>query len=239
MRRAGTMAPGGRLASESPVTRRRARMAGASVPLAWVWGAKSYNANDETLVEPSADWVASVAAGEVAVGFAVGTAADWTAPAGWTVLASGSHGQLDYCAAYKRLTGSDSFGFTSAAPGNVGENDNGLHIVRWWNWTAPSPMAPLVTVTGDTGRSTPFTFDEVAGRVEQFSAAGAIATAPEDFTYNEEPDWAVSRDWTVGWNRRLYAFRSEITDVGTVTITEGGTSSLGSDYVGAMFGWPA
>lgn len=226
------MAPGGRLASESPV--RRPRFTGGASPAptysAYYNYTQTYDANGVSTPQPGASFLADLDDNWLVVGYAVGTAADWTPPSGWTVLVSGSSGRLDHCLAYKRVGGTMSYGFTSATSGNetAWENDDGLHLVKWWSWE-PTALTPVATTYTAAGSSAPFVVPGVG-----IMAGGAIATAAEDFAYDDDPAIWVTVDWTVGWDRRLYGFLSE--DHGTVTITEGGSSSLGSDYVGVRIG---
>lgn len=112
------MAPGGRRWSESPIPRvapRRVRGVGSEVaaPEGVVTG-QFYNYPQHTdglSVDMAASGLAFqyAEAGQVAFIFAAGYNTGPTAPSGWSVIASGTSGPLDYVAASLLVTGSDDW----------------------------------------------------------------------------------------------------------------------------------
>jgi hypothetical protein len=153
-----TMAPGGRLASESPV--RRPRFTGgapSTVAPVWsgFWGATYAEASTGTYdLGDLGGWLfgtPAFAAGDVLVLLAGGRNTTITVPTGWTVLDSDTVGVLSAVVAWRQLTGTDDF-TGSVSPAYTAHPDYDGYAdfaVLRWESTDLTPVASLTMTAAD------------------------------------------------------------------------------------------
>lgn len=149
------MAPGGRRWSESPIPRpgtvRRARAVGMPTPPSA--GYEGGNSGSLATTSATSLTMDSSAAADGQVAIVVAHAADVvvSAPSGWTVVASGTSGDLSYVIAWTTESGSTDYTLTATGTGYDPSTYYGHIAYTLSHWTVDTTVEVVASVSTATG----------------------------------------------------------------------------------------
>lgn len=229
---------GGRVASAQPIRRRGGTLRQASVGasgapvLIGYSGARAsgtsidvsdfYDLPDFNPVAP--------AVGDVALALAFGySCSGITPPAGWTTLASGSAGSLDYVVAYLPVAGSDAWTFTAGVSSPAYDAATATGKSRATTWLFRGGALPTVAVAEHTG-ATSVTLP-VARRWNAVAAiydTGESVNAPSGNVtgYPQFPTWHLQE-----------YFGLAVDELQVGQLRGAATNTAATDWIACDFGW--
>lgn len=175
------------------------------------------------------------AAGDTALVVAYGySCSGITAPAGWTTLASGSAGSLDYRVAWRSLTGTDSFVFTAGttSPAHDSATATGKSRAIGWLFDGGIPTLTLTEHAADTTIAMPTSkfWNAVAylydtGESQNFSAGNTTG-------YAQFPTWHLDERFG------LRAIELQVGRLlGGASNVDGSSTPTATDWITCAFGW--
>ncbi len=194
----------------------------------------------------------SPSVGDIVTVLAVGIDTGWTMPSGWTEIASGRSGDLDWLAAVRTVTGSDSWAFSMpdmTEGWTEGVGDKGTFTLWWDKWTNGAGGVWRAAADFSTGVASKAWW-QPSGQswwdlgVSDYWAwvtcfATTVDTSGSVSHYNTRGSSA--RDsWVTGYNRRLDSFSSSPAGypyADTYSVAESTASPTGSEYLMVGIAW--